>query len=230
MNPYLRTFNSNPELWLDGASFMCKVAYKPGGGQGVIASGWHLRQITFENSGVRFEVLDNSIGYHFINTATRPTGHFWDDVENFEFEASLDDPNHLDSIKSALQQLTGGNTAESLVDSMHQMVQRASANRADNAVISSDETGTVDYVDLLCQNLPSRSGDMSQPIQTLYRWCRVFSLPHGTITLYQALDGQQLPNLRWPHPEPGFVDVTHSDFKFFPKVFRQRGHVSLQSD
>lgn len=88
--------------------------------------------------------------------------------------------------------------AEKLVSSVGNMVQRVSANRNDTTIL--DEEGNELYcVDLLAQNLPARSGNQNEPLRFLHRWCRIFELPNGTITIYESLKEEQKRNLRWPH-------------------------------
>lgn len=200
MNPYSRTYLTDPTLWTDGASFMCKVSYADGG-QAIVASGWHLRQIEFENKNVTFlRAPSAEIGFQFIDTQIRTRDHFWEDVERFEFEASLDEnPQHTSTIEDQLAELTCSEGAKQLVYSVQDMVRRVSANRTDGAPIQCGSSGTSEFVDLLCQNLPARSGDSNEPLRILSRWCRVFQLDNGTITLYQPIEDSQLPNLRWPH-------------------------------
>ncbi|MGO1573281.1 CorA family divalent cation transporter, partial [Corynebacterium casei] len=73
-----------------------------------------------------------------------------------------------------------------------------SANRSDTQLV--DEHGnSIPSVDLLAQNLPARSGNHNEPLRILHRWCRIFQLRNGTITLYEPLDEERKSNLRWPH-------------------------------
>ena len=84
------------------------------------------------------------------------------------------------------------------MDSMPEMIQRVSANKT-NVPLQIDADTRITYVDLLTQNLPARSGDTSEPLRALHRWCRIFDMGNNTVTIYQPVADDQRDNLRWPH-------------------------------
>ncbi|MBR2804687.1 MAG: hypothetical protein IKE20_06050, partial [Eggerthellaceae bacterium] len=193
MDSYKRTYATNPELWDKGLSFLLKTADSCGG-QLVKAGGWHLRQIEFEHPNVSMG-HDGDCGVIAIG-ADRLSGEEAI-IEAFELEISLDN-RHDESAESLIAQLTDEATAKTIMDSLSYMNMRVSANRSD-ANLSDSAGEQILTVDLLCQNLPARSGDINERLRSLSRWCRVFVLAKGTITIYQPLDSEALDNLRWPH-------------------------------
>lgn len=198
---YARTYQTDPELWDEGGSFLAKVEYEDG--QAIFAAGWHYRQIQFEYPSVRFVNCDEpplaglptqDKGAIFLTpTGEAPQG----EITAFEFEGSLDGTNNED-IAAALAYFTPAETASEMVAAMSHMNKRVSANRSDNRL--RDALGfSIAYLDLLGQNLPARSGNTAEPLRTLKRWCRVYSTTRGTITLYEPLNDEGRKNLRWPH-------------------------------
>lgn len=195
MSSYSRTYVTNPELWDDGVSFMMKCEYESGG-QAVVASGWHLRSIEFENSGIKFELNDEGYGVIYIGV-DRDVNNPWEGIKPYDFEISLDGI-HEAQVDEVLSRVLRKTTADAVVESMGQMIQRVSANKA-NATVHCGPSEVIPTVDLLCQNLPARSGNMSEPLRTLFRWCRIFKTHRGTVTIYQPVEDEQKSNLRWPH-------------------------------
>lgn len=196
MDPYKRTYQSNPELWDEGLSFLIKVEYE-NGNQVSIAGGWHLRQIVFEHPNISITRVDDQFGLIAADEASIDMSSCRASVLRFEAEISLAHGTDSKAI-DLLSSLVGTNAATAMVESMQNMNMRVSANRSDSNV-----TGDVGHeiltVDFLCQNLPSRSGDMEEPLRILSRWCRVFSCKNGTVTIYQPVDETEKANLRWPH-------------------------------
>lgn len=195
MSSYSRTYLTNPELWDEGASFMLKCEYETGG-QAIVASGWHLRSIEFEKTGIEFKRNKDGFGVIYIGT-DGDVDDPWRGIKRYEFEISLDGI-HETEISEVLARVLRKETACAVVDSMGQMIQRISANKA-NAVITCESEKEIPTVDLLCQNLPARSGNMAEPLRTLYRWCRIFKTRRGTVTIYQPVSEDLKSNLRWPH-------------------------------
>ena len=105
---------------------------------------------------------------------------------------------HDEEISSLLEKLMAPTVAHALMASMPEMIQRVSANKT-NVPLQIDADTRIAYVDLLTQNLPARSGDTSEPLRALHRWCRIFDMGNGTVTIYQPVTPDQLDNLRWPH-------------------------------
>ncbi|MFW0108994.1 hypothetical protein ACN08Z_07765 [Rothia sp. P7181] len=99
---------------------------------------------------------------------------------------------------SLLSRFISAQDARNMLESMGEMVQRVSANRA-NKTIESNDGKRIYTVDLLCQNLPARSGNATEPLRAISRWCRIFELDRGTVTIYQAMDETEKEKLRWPH-------------------------------
>ncbi|MDY5588731.1 MAG: CorA family divalent cation transporter [Arcanobacterium sp.] len=195
MSSYSRTYLTNPELWDDGVSFMMKCEYATGG-QAIVASGWHMRSIEFENTGIEFHRNKDGFGVIFIDT-NGDIDNPWQGIQRYEFEISLDGV-HKEQVDEVLSRVLRKQTAIAVVESMSQMIQRVSANKA-NAVVHCGSSEVIPTVDLLCQNLPARSGNMTEPLRALYRWCRIFKTPRGTVTIYQPVADNFKPNLRWPH-------------------------------
>ena len=195
MSFYNRTYLTNPELWDEDVSFMMKCEYKTGN-QAIIASGWHLRSIEFENPGILFPRNSEGFGVIYIGEE-RDIDNPWEGIRKYEFEISLDGL-HEAQVSEVLSRVLSKEKAFVLVASMEKMIQRVSANKA-NAVVHCGSSEKIPTVDLLCQNLPARSGNTAEPLRTLYRWCRIFEMPHGTITIYQPVAEDQKSNLRWPH-------------------------------
>lgn len=208
MSAYAKTYESNPELWTEGSSFLIKAEEK-NGDQVILASGWHRRSIAFENANtLTFDELDRGIGLIRITKnedgsssicKTQQAPYDWSQIICFEMEISLDgDKAHDAEVLSVLSRLIQPESAQAIFQSMSTMIQRISANRA-NTSIECEEFGVLQSVDFLCQNFPARSGNLDEPMRILHRWCRVIETPKGTITLYQPIADHQKSNLRWPH-------------------------------
>lgn len=203
MTSYTDTFESSPELWTEGPSFMAKIEFEEAR-QTVVASGWHLRQIEFEtNISSRSHMLEFSHGPGeqlevglFPIDSYHPDKNFLQQAKKFDIELSLDGRN--DSLlKDVLTELTSEDTANFLISSTEEMIQRVSANRSNTTAIKLNNE--IDFCDFLCQNLPARSGNGEENIRSLSRWCRVFKLKSGTVTIYQKVKESDLKELRWPH-------------------------------
>lgn len=195
MSSYSRTYLTNPELWDDDVSFMMKCEYVAGG-QAIVACGWHMRSIEFENTGIEFQRNKDGFGVIFIGT-NGDIDDPWQGIQRYEFEISLDGM-HEEQVDEVLSRVLRKQTAIAVVESMSQMIQRVSANKA-NAVVHCGPSEVIPTVDLLCQNLPARSGNVEEPLRALYRWCRIFKTPRGTVTIYQPIADDLKSNLRWPH-------------------------------
>ena len=196
MSEYSRVYKDKPELWDEGLSFLAKVEYS-GGNQRIIASGWHKRQIEFENQLVEFQDTATGESTIDLDEAQEKTVEIWDDVLAYEIEVALN-AHHFEEAVATLSHLVEESLAKQLVESVSTMIQRVSANRSD-AQLLDKQGNSIPSVDLLAQNLPARSGNPDEPLRSLHRWCRIFQLPNGTITLYEPLDVDQQQNLRWPH-------------------------------
>ena len=196
MSEYSRVYKDKPELWDEGLSFLAKVEYS-GGNQRIIASGWHKRQIEFENQLVEFQDTATGESTIDLDEAQEKTVEIWDDVLAYEIEVALN-AHHFEEAVATLSHLVEESLAKQLVESVSTMIQRVSANRSD-AQLLDKQGNSIPSVDLLTQNLPARSGNPDEPLRSLHRWCRIFQLPNGTITLYEPLDVDQKQNLRWPH-------------------------------
>ena len=196
MSEYSRVYKDKPELWDEGLSFLAKVEYS-GGNQRIIASGWHKRQIEFENQLVEFQDTATGESTIDLDEAQEKTVEIWDDVLAYEIEVALN-AHHFEEVVATLSHLVEESLAKQLVESVSTMIQRVSANRSD-AQLLDKQGNSIPSVDLLAQNLPARSGNPDEPLRSLHRWCRIFQLPNGTITLYEPLDVDQKQNLRWPH-------------------------------
>lgn len=195
MSEYSRTYESHPELWDDDLSFLAKVEYR-NSSQRTIASGWHARQIAFENPVLEFQ-QDAGIHYIDIGSPNPDAASIWESVERFELEIALTEA-HFDEASELVSHFIEQPLARDLVESVKSIIHRVSANRS-NTTLHNADGSEIHTVDLLAQNLPARSGDMSEPLRVLYRWCRIFELPKGTLTIYEPLDEEQRKNLRWPH-------------------------------
>ena len=196
MSEYSRVYKDKPELWDEGLSFLAKVEYS-GGNQRIIASGWHKRQIEFENQLVEFQDTATGESTIDLDEAQEKTVEIWEDVLTYEIEIALN-VHHFEEAVATLSHLVEASLAKQLVESVSTMIQRVSANRSD-AQLLDKQGNSIPSVDLLTQNLPARSGNPDEPLRSLHRWCRIFQLPNGTITLYEPLDVDQKQNLRWPH-------------------------------
>ena len=196
MSSYSKTYASDPQLWDADASFLLKCRYADGT-QAVILSGWHRRAMEFENPIV-LPLLDDGEGYRYcpIDAHTHREDP-WNGIDRYELEVSLDGA-HDGEISSLLDKLMAPTVAHALMASMPEMIQRVSANKT-NVPLQIDADTRIRYVDLLTQNLPARSGDTSEPLRALHRWCRIFDMGNGTVTIYQPVSPDQLDNLRWPH-------------------------------
>lgn len=196
MSDYSRNYDTNPELWDDGLSFLAKVQYN-NKSQRTVASGWHARQIAFENPVLEFEQVGDGIAYIDIGSTPVDAGSMWEKVEQFEIEISLT-KDHFEPSIELLTHFVERQLAQQLVESMKTIIHRVSANRS-NAILRNRDGSEIHTIDLLSQNIPARSGDMNEPLRILHRWCRVFDLPKGTLTIYEPFDEEQRSNLRWPH-------------------------------
>lgn len=196
MSSYSKTYASDPQLWDADASFLLKCQYTDGT-QAVILSGWHRRAMEFENPIV-LPLLDDGENYRYCSIdAETHREEPWSDIDRYELEVSLDGA-HDGEISSLLDKLMAPTVAHALMASMPEMIQRVSANKT-NVPLQIDDDTRISYVDLLTQNLPARSGDTSEPLRALHRWCRIFDMGNGTVTIYQPVSPDQLDNLRWPH-------------------------------
>ncbi len=194
------TYASDPALWDDGPSFLGKIKYTDGC-QAVFASGWHRRQIEFENPGVVFADA-GEVGVIELPSSTHPRVHpspepGHQSIDRYEIEVSFDEI-HANDLLGLLARFIPESDAHKILDSMSDMVQRVSANRA-NKTIEGSGGQDIHTVDLLCQNLPARSGNATEPLRAISRWCRIFELERGTVTIYQAMDETEKAKLRWPH-------------------------------
>ncbi len=193
MDSYKRTYATNPELWDDGLSFLLKTSAS-NGGQLVKAGGWHLRQIEFEHPNIHL----NHTGEHgVIALGGDDPSEAEIEIDAFELEISLD-ATHNKAAESLVASCTDAACAQAIMASLSSMNMRVSANRSD-ANLRDSAGDPILTVDLLCQNLPARSGDINERLRTLSRWCRVFVLKRGTITMYMPLDAEARDDLRWPH-------------------------------
>ena len=196
MSSYSKTYASDPQLWDADASFLLKCQYTDGT-QAVILSGWHRRAMEFENPIV-LPPLDDGENYRYCSIdAHTHREDPWSDIDRYELEVSLDGA-HDGEISSLLDKLMAPTVAHALMASMPEMIQRVSANKT-NVPLQIDDDTRIRYVDLLTQNLPARSGDTSEPLRALHRWCRIFDMGNGTVSIYQPVSPDQLDNLRWPH-------------------------------
>ena len=193
MDSYKRTYATNPELWDDGLSFLLKTSTS-NGEQLVKAGGWHLRQIEFEHPNIH---LNHTDGHGLIAIGADCTSEAEMEIDAFELEISLD-TTHSKAAESLVASCTDAVCAQAIMASLNSMNMRVSANRSD-ANLRDSEGEPILTVDLLCQNLPARSGDINERLRTLSRWCRVFVLKRGTITMYMPLDAEARDDLRWPH-------------------------------
>ncbi|MGP5723685.1 CorA family divalent cation transporter [Corynebacterium casei] len=195
MSEYSRVYKDWPDLWDEGLSYLAKVEYVDGN-QRIIADGWHKRQIEFENQIVQFHEAKTGEATIDVGVEENKEG-LWEGVKTFEVEVALNSK-HFDAATMMLSHLVDARLATQLVESVGSMIQRVSANRSDTQLV--DEHGnSIPSVDLLAQNLPARSGNHNEPLRILHRWCRIFQLRNGTITLYEPLDEERKSNLRWPH-------------------------------
>ncbi len=194
---YSTTYDVAPHWWDEGVSVLAKLAFADGS-QACVASGWHRRQIVFENHGVDFAEVDG-FGVHTIDRPTPGSlADLWGSVTGFEVEIALDD-DHAGEAEEFLAHLLAPSVAADMVGSMAQMITRVSANRA-NVAIRDEDGAAILTLDLLCQNLPARSGNASEPLRAISRWCRVFHVEgRGTVTIYQPLTAVEKNKLRWPH-------------------------------
>ena len=94
MSEYSRVYKDKPELWDEGLSFLAKVEYS-GGNQRIIASGWHKRQIEFENQLVEFQDTATGESTIDLDEAQEKTVEIWDDVLAYEIEVALSPRFHI---------------------------------------------------------------------------------------------------------------------------------------
>lgn len=196
MNEYSRTYETDPALWDEGLSFLAKVQYS-NESQRTIASGWHARQIAFENPGLDFQFSSDGFAYIDIGSTPLFDSGVWNGVTRFEIEVSLTEESARQAI-DLIANVVPKELAACAVESVETIIHRVSANRS-NAVLRNADGSEINTIDLLAQNLPARSGDINEPLRALHRWCRIFELPNGTLTIYEPLDEGQRSNLRWPH-------------------------------
>lgn len=175
---YSRTFDDDPALWTDGASYLVKTRGR--NGQRVVASGWHLRQIRFEMPELPVDG----------NGVIGPDPGDIPEIESFEAEFVLDD--HGNDIHPMLAMLVGDREATVMEDACRHDSHRISANR--DACRSRFAS-----VQALAVNMPSRSGDPGERLREIPRWCRIFDCGSGTVTIYEPLTAEQEHDLRWPH-------------------------------
>lgn len=193
---YASTYATDPQLWDEGASMLAKVEYADQS-QAVLASGWHRRQIEFENPGVEFSGPTEGLGFIAIGGTLGKKQLEWDGIVAYEIEVALD-VQHSAEQTALLGRFCGESTAELIMASMGDMIKRVSANRA-NVVLEAEDHRKIYTVDLLCQNLPARSGNTDEPLRAVSRWCRIFKTDMGTITIYESLEPLEKAKLRWPH-------------------------------
>lgn len=188
---YAITYSDKPELWEEGLSYLCKVEDQ-NGSQAVFAGGWHRRQIAFEYPSVTFE--DSQSGEGVIQVG----GEFaFGNAERFEIELALNGDDATEAV-GLLERFVDKHLADQMVGSIDSFNTRVSANRKDAPLL--DANGLeIAHLDLLTQNLPARAGNMSEPLRMVERWCRIFELPNGTVTIYRPLTAAQKQQLRWPH-------------------------------
>ncbi len=192
---YNRTYETNPELWDDNLSFFAKIETQDSS-QGILASGWHRRQIEFEYPTVRFRGSSNSVGVVDVDAHPIDPKTALKRASSYELEISLDSL-HLEEAEELLRAFVPATEAGQMIQSMDKMNTRVSANRKDSPLGSSEHVSGA--IDLLSLNLPARSGDMKSRLRFHQRWCRVFVTDKGTITLYRAFTDEEKPPLRWPH-------------------------------
>ena len=121
----------------------------------------------FKDLGLPGEL--NSVGYIPIGRNEINSDQVFKNIESYEIEISLDGiSEHTDTIKDFLNNFVPEQTTENLLESMGEIIRRVSANRA-NQDIDDGFGGQIPTVDLLCQNLPARSGKNPEPLRTLYR-------------------------------------------------------------
>ena len=131
MSEYSRVYKDKPELWDEGLSFLAKVEYS-GGNQRIIASGWHKRQIEFENQLVEFQDTATGESTIDLDEAQEKTVEIWDDVLAYEIEVALN-AHHFEEAVATLSHLVEESLAKQLVESVSTMIQRVSANKIGRA-------------------------------------------------------------------------------------------------
>lgn len=179
---YTCTYSNHEELW-KGPSWLVKAKLGDGS-QHVWACGWYGRQIPFEYPEVQIDEATAHIGSTFeLSSVVK-------NIERFEIEISLDDQTDCTHF---LSDFVGWDSASKMIKSMTTPGTRVSANRP-NKVFES-----LEQFDLLTVNMPARSGDYKEQLRSISRWCRIFVLDKGTITLYEPLREKWLSQLRWPH-------------------------------
>lgn len=179
---YTYTYSNHQELW-KGPSWLVKA--KLGNGrQHVWATGWYGRQIPFEYPEVQIDKKTAHVGGALELSSVVKS------IERFEIEISLDDETDCTQF---LSNFVDKDSASKMIKSMTTPGTRVSANRP-NTVCES-----IEQFDLLAVNMPARSGDYKEQLRSISRWCRIFVLGKGTITLYEPLRKESLTQLRWPH-------------------------------
>lgn len=112
------------------------------------------------------------------------------DITRFDMEIAMDTENDCTTILSAL---VGSRMSRDILSSMKHPGTRVSANRP-NAMAQD-----IPQFDVLGVNMPARSGNYRERLRSIPRWCRVFVLPNGIVSVYEPLDESRLKGLRWPH-------------------------------
>lgn len=178
------TYADHPEMWVDEPSWLVKTLSDDGTTH-VWANGWHRRQLLFERPGMGVEKTTGHLGEDPLPIESI-RGH----VKRYEIEIALD---HRNDPTGTLALFVGGPMATRMISSMSHPGARVSANRMTS--IADD----VEQHDILAVNMPARSGNYEERLRAIPRWCRIFILPKGSVTLYEALDDKRLRDLRWPH-------------------------------
>lgn len=112
------------------------------------------------------------------------------DITRFDMEIAMDTENDCTTILSAL---VGSRMSRDILSSMKHPGTRVSANRP-NAMAQD-----IPQFDVLGVNMSARSGNYRERLRSIPRWCRVFVLPNGIVSVYEPLDESRLKGLRWPH-------------------------------
>ena len=193
---FTATYATDPDLWDADPSFLAKLEHS-NGSQRIIASGWHARQIAFEHPALDVTETPDGTLLKDVTSRPAPPDDLWADVSRFEIEISLD-RRHVAQCIDVLVHLVPADAAEAMIRSTVNMRPRPSANRT-HETVAAGELGALESVDLLSQNMPARAGKMDEPLRHLHRWCRIFALPNGTVSIYKQIDERFLHQLRWPH-------------------------------
>lgn len=181
---YQRTYQDHPDLWTSAPSVLAKVEME-NGEQHVWATGWYATMIPFEHPSITIDPGTHHIGKPLLLPET-PS-----ECARYEIEIAMDEHNDCTELLSCF---IGLPEAQAILQSMQDHPgARVSANRRVHYLKE------IEHFNLLSVNLPSRSGNLDEPIRAIARWVRVFALAKGTVTVYEPLDQERLALLRWPH-------------------------------